>query len=211
MLFHPMFRVRRAAPLVHVWSGPGLRSGRQLLCWHDSLLTTLKHSPKHRHRQIRTGRPLPLRHCQRAVMEPLRYRSGMGRLWSRRPDGTRSAECEGGNCPSPGGARGNLRSLALLLPSSSVTRPVSRRRGPSGTPALRRCVSHVGVEILCVCSALVRASAFGLLPSAFAAHRLLTQYCCPVSQPESPRRGRHRRCAPAAIQAFCCSSVSDSL
>ena len=47
--------------------------------------------------------------------------------------------------------------------------------------------------------------------SAFLAHACPTQYCCPVSQPHWPSRGRLRRFAPAAMQASSCLSVRTAL
>ena len=53
--------------------------------------------------------------------------------------------------------------------------------------------------------------ALRLSSSAWATHSLPTEYCCPVSAPNWPRRGRLRRFAPAAMQASRCSSVSERL
>ena len=47
--------------------------------------------------------------------------------------------------------------------------------------------------------------------SAFLEHSCPTQYCCPVSRPLWPSRGRLRRFAPAAMQASSCSSVRAAL
>ena len=53
--------------------------------------------------------------------------------------------------------------------------------------------------------------ALPLSSTAWAAHSLPTEYCCPVSAPDWPSRGRLRRFAPAAMQASCCFSLSEWL
>jgi len=88
---------------------------------------------------------------------------------------------------------------------------VCRRSCPGEAPARPRCGSHVDREIPSVCRPFAGPSACATLPSAFAAHSFRTQYCCPVSGPDCASLGRLCNFAPAAIQASCCSSVSDWL
>jgi hypothetical protein len=66
-------------------------------------------------------------------------------------------------------------------------------------------------EITCVCRAFAHFSALSATSFAFAAYSLRIEYWWPVSGPDWLRRGRLRNFAPAAMQAFRCSSVMDSL
>ena len=85
------------------------------------------------------------------------------------------------------------------------------RCAPGGFTALPRRISEVGLEIPFICRAPARFLAPGRLGCDFPVQCRLTQCCWPVSGPDWPRRGRLRRLAPAALQAFCCSCVSDAL
>ena len=119
-----------------------------------------------------------------------------------------------------------LHSPFFLLPLFLLPRPVSQRLCPGGVPDMPPCISHVARVILCGCGTCkwvlcVSLCDCGTLPitivtlrfppPALPAHSLPTKCCCPVSRPDWFRRGRLRRFAPSAMQASCCSSVSEWL
>ena len=104
-----------------------------------------------------------------------------------------------------------LATSALKVLSFLLSRPVSPRCCPGGSPvAVRRC-SEVDREISCVCRLFLAFSARTAPSCTRLAQSLFIEYCCPVSRPDWPRRDRLRNFAPAAIQASRSSSVIDWL
>ena len=97
------------------------------------------------------------------------------------------------------------------MPSSFLPRPVPRRCCPGADREALRCVSDVDSKIPCVCSPVTLFSALSARSFACAAYSRRIEYCWPVSGPDWPRRRLLRSFAPAAMQAFCCSCVSEAL
>ena len=99
-----------------------------------------------------------------------------------------------------------------------LPRPVFCRPCPGGILDTPRCVPEVDRVNLCGCGTcdvyflvtlynygtFPTATAFCLLAAAFAAYSLRIEYCCPVSGPAWPRRGRFRSFAAArrTVQAM---------
>src|ERR1035441_4183388 len=133
--------------------------------------------------------PVPVRRRTGTTAEPLRERSEVDRVTI---------------------CRCSTFEAAPALRLRPIT-PGLLARCPGATTVTPRRVSHVGRVTFCSLGTCAGIFVLCTFATVFFAYALRTEYCCPESAPDCPKRGGLSRFAPAAMQASRSSSVSREL